>query len=90
MGRQFNQPGYTFPEGHRRPDEVYDDVLALRVGGVRIELFHGRGETDSPQARAIQATRARVYERCTAAETSLIGKAIFAVYQREAKVQSTF
>jgi alkyl sulfatase BDS1-like metallo-beta-lactamase superfamily hydrolase len=46
MGRQFNQPGYTFPEGHRRPDEVYDDVLALMVGGVRIELFHGRGETD--------------------------------------------
>lgn len=46
MGRQFNQPGYTFPEGHRRPDEVYDDVLALRVGGMRIELFHGRGETD--------------------------------------------
>nr|WP_283949751.1 alkyl sulfatase dimerization domain-containing protein [Limobrevibacterium gyesilva] len=46
MGRQFNQPGYTFPEAHRRPDEVYDDVLALMVGGVRIELFHGRGETD--------------------------------------------
>jgi len=46
MGRQFNQPGYTFPEGHRRPDKVYDDVLALMVGGVRIELFHGRGETD--------------------------------------------
>jgi alkyl sulfatase BDS1-like metallo-beta-lactamase superfamily hydrolase len=46
MGRQFNQPGYTFPEGHRRPDEVYDDHRALTVGGVRIELFHGRGETD--------------------------------------------
>lgn len=46
MGRQFNQPGYSFPEGHRRPDQVYDDTLALTVGGVRIELFHGRGETD--------------------------------------------
>jgi len=46
MGRQFNQPGYTFPQGHRRPDEVYDDDLALTVGGVRFELFHGRGETD--------------------------------------------
>ncbi len=46
MGRQFNQPGYTFPKEHRRPDEVYDDNLALTVGGVRIELFHGRGETD--------------------------------------------
>jgi glyoxylase-like metal-dependent hydrolase (beta-lactamase superfamily II) len=46
MGRQFNQPGYTFPKEHRRPDGVYDDNLALTVGGVRIELFHGRGETD--------------------------------------------
>jgi alkyl sulfatase BDS1-like metallo-beta-lactamase superfamily hydrolase len=46
MGRQFNLPGYTFPEGHRRPDEVYDDVLNLKIGDVRIELFHGRGETD--------------------------------------------
>jgi alkyl sulfatase BDS1-like metallo-beta-lactamase superfamily hydrolase len=46
MGRQFNQPGYTFPEGHRRPDAVYDDALTLTIGGVRIELFHGRGETD--------------------------------------------
>jgi alkyl sulfatase BDS1-like metallo-beta-lactamase superfamily hydrolase len=46
MGRQFNQPGYTFPDGHRRPDEVYDDALVLTVDGVRIELFNGRGETD--------------------------------------------
>jgi alkyl sulfatase BDS1-like metallo-beta-lactamase superfamily hydrolase len=46
MGWQFNQPGYSFPDGHRRPDEVYDDALALSIGGVRIELFHGRGETD--------------------------------------------
>jgi glyoxylase-like metal-dependent hydrolase (beta-lactamase superfamily II) len=46
MGRQFNQPGYLFPDAHRRPDQVYDDTLALTVGGVRIELFHGRGETD--------------------------------------------
>ncbi|MBM3597261.1 MAG: MBL fold metallo-hydrolase [Alphaproteobacteria bacterium] len=46
MGRQFNQPGYVFPDGHRRPDEVYDDQLALTIGGVRIELAHGRGETD--------------------------------------------
>jgi alkyl sulfatase BDS1-like metallo-beta-lactamase superfamily hydrolase len=46
MGRQFNQPGYTFPDNHRRPDLVYDDTLGIRVGGVRIELAHGRGETD--------------------------------------------
>ena len=46
MGRQFNQPGYTFPDNHRRPDQVYDDALSLTVGGVRFELVHGRGETD--------------------------------------------
>src|ERR1700720_1095318 len=44
----------------------------------------------SPQDRAIQATRASIYERCAEAETSLIGKALFAVYQREAKAKSTF
>ena len=46
MGRQFNQPGYVFPQGHRRPDEVYEDSLALTVADVRLELLHGRGETD--------------------------------------------
>ncbi|HEV2571154.1 MAG TPA: alkyl sulfatase dimerization domain-containing protein [Beijerinckiaceae bacterium] len=46
MGRQFNQPGYTFPDHHRRPDEVYDDTLSLDIGGVTFELLHGRGETD--------------------------------------------
>lgn len=46
MGRQFNQPGYTFPDNHRRPDQVYDDTLGITVGGIRIELAHGRGETD--------------------------------------------
>lgn len=46
MGRQFNQPGYTFPDDHRRPDQIYDDGLSLTVGGLRIELSHGRGETD--------------------------------------------
>ena len=46
MGRQFNQPNYTFPDDHRRPDQVYDDALSLTIGGVRFELAHGRGETD--------------------------------------------
>jgi glyoxylase-like metal-dependent hydrolase (beta-lactamase superfamily II) len=46
MGRQFNQPGYVFPGEHRRPDEVYDDELCITVGGLRLELAHGRGETD--------------------------------------------
>ena len=42
------------------------------------------GETDA----AIQGVREQVYARCGAAETSLIGKAIFAVYQRDAKARS--
>jgi alkyl sulfatase BDS1-like metallo-beta-lactamase superfamily hydrolase len=42
----------------------------------------------SPDDQAIQATRASVYERCMERETSLIGKAIFAVYQRDAKARS--
>ncbi len=46
MGRQFNQPGYTFPDNHRRPDQIYDVALSVAVGGLRIDLAHGRGETD--------------------------------------------
>jgi alkyl sulfatase BDS1-like metallo-beta-lactamase superfamily hydrolase len=46
QGQQFNDPSYVYPVGQRQPDEVYDDTLKLAVGGERIELFHGRGETD--------------------------------------------
>ena len=46
QGQQFNQPGYVYPIGQRQPDEVYDDALSLTIGGERLELFHGRGETD--------------------------------------------
>lgn len=46
QGQQFNKPGYVYPIGQRRPDEVYDDALTLTIGGERLELFHGRGETD--------------------------------------------
>jgi alkyl sulfatase BDS1-like metallo-beta-lactamase superfamily hydrolase len=46
QGQQFNNPAYVYPVGQRRPDEVYDDTLVLEVGGVRLELIHGRGETD--------------------------------------------
>ncbi|MGO4173825.1 alkyl sulfatase dimerization domain-containing protein [Bosea sp. TAF32] len=46
QGQQFDKPGYVYPIGQRRPDEVYDDRLSLAIGGERIELFHGRGETD--------------------------------------------
>src|SRR5262249_48796802 len=48
-------------------------------------------EVAAPAAAAsadIQAVRAKVYAQCAAAETSLIGKAIFAVYQREAAARS--
>ena len=46
QGQQFNHPGYVYPIGQRPPDEIYDDTLSLTIGGERIELFHGRGETD--------------------------------------------
>ena len=46
QGQQFNYPNYTYPVGQRQPDEVYDDTLSLMIGGERLELFHGRGETD--------------------------------------------
>jgi alkyl sulfatase BDS1-like metallo-beta-lactamase superfamily hydrolase len=46
QGQQFNYPDYTYPVGQRQPDEVYDDTLSLTIGNDRLELFHGRGETD--------------------------------------------
>ena len=46
QGQQFNKPGYVYPIGQRRPDEVYDDALSLTIGDEQFELFHGRGETD--------------------------------------------
>ncbi len=46
QGQQFDIPDYVYPIGQRRPDEIYDDTLSLTIGGERIELLHGRGETD--------------------------------------------
>ena len=46
QGQQFNLPNFTYPVGQRPPDEVYDDTLSLTIGGERLELIHGRGETD--------------------------------------------
>jgi alkyl sulfatase BDS1-like metallo-beta-lactamase superfamily hydrolase len=46
QGQQFNDPAYVYPVGDRQPDEVYDDALSLVIGGERIRLCHGRGETD--------------------------------------------
>jgi alkyl sulfatase BDS1-like metallo-beta-lactamase superfamily hydrolase len=42
----------------------------------------------SPDDKAIQATRGMVLEMCLAQETSLMGKAFLAVYQRDAKARS--
>lgn len=46
QGQQFNFCDYVYPIGQRQPDEVYDERLSLTIGGERIELFHGRCETD--------------------------------------------
>lgn len=46
QGQQFNFADYLYPTGQRGPDTVYDDTLSLTIGGERIELTHGRGETD--------------------------------------------
>ena len=42
----------------------------------------------APDDKAIQATRAMVLERCMEQETSLMGKAFLAVYQRDATARS--
>jgi alkyl sulfatase BDS1-like metallo-beta-lactamase superfamily hydrolase len=44
--RQFRLPGFRWPTEYRYPDLTYRAMLALDVGGVRLELHHGRGETD--------------------------------------------
>ncbi|HUB15879.1 MAG TPA: alkyl sulfatase dimerization domain-containing protein [Acetobacteraceae bacterium] len=46
QGQQFNYPDYTYPVGQRQPDEVYDETLSLMIGDQRLDLLHGRGETD--------------------------------------------
>ena len=54
-GRRF------LPDGVLHPDETFADELVLDVGGVRVELRHGRGETDDhlwawlPERRTIMA-----------------------------------
>ena len=55
-----------------------------RLAAILIEL----AADAAPDDKAVQATRAKVYQQCMAGETSLIGKAIYAVYQRDAKARS--
>lgn len=71
-------------------DRLAQRAASLAEGGQTRLAAHlaELAATASPRDKAIQATRASVYERCMAAETSLIGKAIFAVYQRDAKARS--
>jgi alkyl sulfatase BDS1-like metallo-beta-lactamase superfamily hydrolase len=44
--RQFQFSRAYWPTEYRYPDETYDGVLAMEVGGEPIELHHARGETD--------------------------------------------
>jgi alkyl sulfatase BDS1-like metallo-beta-lactamase superfamily hydrolase len=43
----------------------------------------------APKSAEIQTVRAKIYEQCTEAEPSLIGKAIYHVYQRDAEARSS-
>ena len=57
--RQFGFPRPIFPKDYRYPDETMGDERKLEVGGVAIELYHDRGETDDaiwawlPERKAI-------------------------------------
>ena len=44
--RQFQLLDLRWPREYRYPDETYREALALRVGGLDLELNHCRGETD--------------------------------------------
>jgi alkyl sulfatase BDS1-like metallo-beta-lactamase superfamily hydrolase len=44
--RQFRVPGIKWPTHYRYPDQTYRNELTVEVGGVTIELYHERGETD--------------------------------------------
>jgi alkyl sulfatase BDS1-like metallo-beta-lactamase superfamily hydrolase len=59
--RQFRVPNLVWPTAYREPDISYHGALVLSVGGVDVELYHDRGETDDhtwlwlPAYRAICA-----------------------------------
>jgi len=44
--RQFQVPAMKWPVDYRYPDVTYRSVVSFDVGGLRIRLTHGRGETD--------------------------------------------
>lgn len=43
---QFQGGIPTWPKGWRQPDLLYRDSLVINVGGVKLELYHAKGETD--------------------------------------------
>ncbi len=57
--RQFDFPKPVFPREYRQPDQTVGASHAFEVGGVRVELYHDKGETDDglwcwiPEQRAI-------------------------------------
>lgn len=44
--RQFQSPGFRWPDDYRYPDVTYADTTTLGIGDLDIRLRHGRGETD--------------------------------------------
>ena len=73
-------------------ETLAERAAALAEGGRTRVAAHLSSSPRMPLRRktaAIQAARASVYDACMAAETSLIGKAIFAVYRRDAKARSS-
>ena len=44
--RQFRIPGLVWPTEYREPDVTYREAMVLHIGGVDVELFHDKGETD--------------------------------------------
>lgn len=71
-------------------DKLSDRAAILaEAGRTRLAAFLIELAADAaPDDKAVQATRAKVYQQCMAGETSLIGKAIYAVYQRDAQARS--
>jgi glyoxylase-like metal-dependent hydrolase (beta-lactamase superfamily II) len=71
-------------------DKLAQRALTLAGGGQTRLAAHlvEFAATASPGNKAIQKMRASIYERCMERETSLMGKAIFAVYNRIATGQS--
>jgi len=57
--RQFGFQNFRWPTQYRYPDETYRGALTVRVGDLRVELRHARGETDDhtwvylPERRAL-------------------------------------